>query len=87
MVYKIVRGHGLHFPRGFFSQGIDDFPVSFVEASELERSKPDFPDAVVERLKSDVLFSQCKADQDSLDLPSYAAVVADESYLPVIGIV
>ena len=87
MVYKIVRGHGLHFSAVVFSESVNDFPVSFVEASELERSKPDLPDAVVERLKPDVLFSQCKADKDSIDLPTYAPVVTDQPYFPVVGIV
>ena len=57
MVYRIVRGHGLHFSAIVFIEGVDDSPMSCVEASKFERSKPDFPDTVVDRLKADVLFS------------------------------
>lgn len=59
---------------------------AFIHATELERSKVDVPDPVVNFLEADVLAGEGVSDADPVLLPATAAVATDEAHLEVAGI-
>jgi hypothetical protein len=53
---------------------IFDLHVSFVHASEFERSKVDIPDAIVDFFQSDILAGADAGDIDPIASPADAAI-------------
>jgi hypothetical protein len=65
---------------------IFNFHVALIEATDLERSEVDVPDAIVDLLEPDILPSANDADINPRSVPTNAAIGADVAYLEAIRI-
>ena len=60
--------------------------MAFMQATELERSEEDIPDAVVDFFESHVLAGAADADIDPVVIPADAAIGADVAQFEAIWI-